>query len=230
MNSTFASEIIALLVGPKPTVLHAHASVLRPIEFFRVCIDGYFKEGETRCIELPEEDAQAMGILLQYLYSSPQSLPKEFYKVDNAGNTKPDDTYYASLVYLTANKYGYFPLVNAIMEACIDREKNFTVKVMYLEVLRNAGYESYPLYQFFLKKLCSDVKYHGWQNYMERRDPSFFEDLTTAPGSWLHLTKSLIVEDKNQPDTIMADSPRWQFLVDRTGYCLTKATRNNAVR
>lgn len=169
-----------------------------------------------------------MNIFLQYLYSSTNQLPKKNF--ERLGRTGPDDVQLAILTYITANKYVYFPLANAVMEVFMDRGEHITALVTHLEQLKAAGLENKPLHRFLLKKLCYDLKANGWEQYVPSRNASLWEDLMKAPELWLAITKSLSVKDKTAPVSYLGYGKRWQFLVDGKGDDLTEAAEYKAAR
>ena len=61
--------MITLLAGPTKRRFWAHKDILCTVPFFRACLDASFLETHTNIIELPEDDPDAVGSMVSYLYS-----------------------------------------------------------------------------------------------------------------------------------------------------------------
>ncbi|KAF8437750.1 hypothetical protein BGX38DRAFT_923521 [Terfezia claveryi] len=69
-NATFfESPMITLLAGPTKRRFWAHKDVLCTVPFFRSCLEASFLDTHTNVIELPEDDPDAVGAMVSFLYS-----------------------------------------------------------------------------------------------------------------------------------------------------------------
>ncbi|OAQ96163.1 hypothetical protein LLEC1_02112 [Akanthomyces lecanii] len=65
-----SSPVVTLLVGQDAqTVLTAHQALLSKSPYFEQVCQAFIEDGSARSIELPEEDYNAMGSFLEFLYT-----------------------------------------------------------------------------------------------------------------------------------------------------------------
>ncbi|KAL9110553.1 MAG: hypothetical protein Q9227_004911 [Pyrenula ochraceoflavens] len=82
---TFGTDIISVLVGPTKQEYRVHAKLICSVSpFFDRAIHGKFLESRTSTVELPEEDHEIFGLLLQRLYRG--SLPDQLVTVAEAAD------------------------------------------------------------------------------------------------------------------------------------------------
>jgi len=48
---------------------HVHESIICRVDFFRVALQGGFKEASTKLIKMPEDDPRAVACLVEFLYT-----------------------------------------------------------------------------------------------------------------------------------------------------------------
>ncbi|OAA71820.1 BTB/POZ fold domain containing protein [Akanthomyces lecanii RCEF 1005] len=74
-----SSPVVTLLVGQDAqTVLTAHQALLSKSPYFAQVCQAFIEDGSARSIELPEEDYNAMGSFLEFLYTGeyfPRKVP-----------------------------------------------------------------------------------------------------------------------------------------------------------
>ncbi|KJZ76480.1 hypothetical protein HIM_04209 [Hirsutella minnesotensis 3608] len=78
--SYLASPIVNLLIGTgeQQTLLAAHQALLVKSPFFEAACQGFVDDGSPRQIEMPDEDNDAVGGFLEYLYTGeyfPRKVP-----------------------------------------------------------------------------------------------------------------------------------------------------------
>lgn len=61
--------MITLLAGSTKRRFWAHKDVLCTVPFFRSCLEASFLDTHTNIIELPEDDPDAVGAMVSFLYS-----------------------------------------------------------------------------------------------------------------------------------------------------------------
>ncbi|KAG0650661.1 hypothetical protein D0Z07_2533 [Hyphodiscus hymeniophilus] len=62
------SAIIPVRVGPTAEVFSVHRDVLIKSEYFRMALDGEFREADDQAIDLPEEDPAIFSFVIAFLY------------------------------------------------------------------------------------------------------------------------------------------------------------------
>lgn len=75
-----ASPIVNLLIGhgDQQTLLAAHQALLTKSSFFETACQGFVDDGSPRQMELPDDDIEAVGSFLEFLYTGeyfPRKLP-----------------------------------------------------------------------------------------------------------------------------------------------------------
>lgn len=105
------------LVGADKATYHVHLSLLcNASSYFKAAFaEGRFQEGETRKIELPEDDASAVGGLVQWLYK--QSFPLASW---NTRKTANERFHQLARLNTLADKYDIPALTNAIIDRLWD--------------------------------------------------------------------------------------------------------------
>ncbi|KAF8469488.1 hypothetical protein BDZ91DRAFT_847413 [Kalaharituber pfeilii] len=68
-STFFESPMITLLAGPTRRRFWAHKDVLCTVPFFRDCLKTSFLDTHTNIIELPDDDPDAVGSMVSFLYS-----------------------------------------------------------------------------------------------------------------------------------------------------------------
>ncbi|KAI5799122.1 hypothetical protein DFH27DRAFT_611510 [Peziza echinospora] len=68
-STFFESPMITLLAGTSQRRYWAHKDVLCTVPFFRECLETSFLETHTNIIELPDDDPEAIGSMVSFLYS-----------------------------------------------------------------------------------------------------------------------------------------------------------------
>lgn len=61
--------MITLVTGPAKRRFSAHKDVLCTVPFFQSCLEASFLDAHTSSIELPDDDADAVGAMVSFLYS-----------------------------------------------------------------------------------------------------------------------------------------------------------------
>lgn len=65
--------MITLYIGQDRVKYHAHEDTLCQLPFFQAALQGQFKEAETKTIDMPEDDPDAVAALLEWLYTGKYS-------------------------------------------------------------------------------------------------------------------------------------------------------------
>ncbi|KGQ08110.1 hypothetical protein BBAD15_g6588 [Beauveria bassiana D1-5] len=109
-----ASPVVTLLVGQEAqTVLTAHQALLTKSPYFEQLCQSFIEDGSPRSIELPEEDYNAMGSFLEFLYTGeyfPRKVPGQ--RVLEHDPTAPgidddgDHLLRHARIYTIADKFG----------------------------------------------------------------------------------------------------------------------------
>ncbi|KAF3769462.1 hypothetical protein M406DRAFT_245725 [Cryphonectria parasitica EP155] len=91
------SPVVTLIVGSElnETTLTAHQSLLIQSPYFQVQCDNFSDDGSPRQLELPEEDMDAVGCFLEYLYTGeyfPKKLPGQRTLESDASIPEVDET------------------------------------------------------------------------------------------------------------------------------------------
>ena len=69
LRRLFRSEFVTLLVGKDKTVLRAHKDLLCvKSKFFEGCLEGNFSEAGHRIVSLPDDEIDAVGTFLIWVY------------------------------------------------------------------------------------------------------------------------------------------------------------------
>ncbi|KAM4057255.1 BTB/POZ domain-containing protein [Hirsutella rhossiliensis] len=114
-----ASPIVHLVVGQgeQQTMLAAHQALLVKSPFFDSACQSFVDDGSPRQIELPDEDIDAVGGFLEYLYTGeyfPKKLPGQRTLETDASLPAVDDSGDQLLkharIYTLAEKLGVSPL------------------------------------------------------------------------------------------------------------------------
>ncbi|POR32789.1 Uncharacterized protein TPAR_07014, partial [Tolypocladium paradoxum] len=117
--SYLSSPIVNLLVGQgeDQTVLSAHQALLAKSPYFEASCQGFVDDGSPRQIELPDEDINAVGSFLEFLYTGeyfPKKLPGQRVLESDPSLPAVDDSGTQLLkharLYTLAEKFGMSPL------------------------------------------------------------------------------------------------------------------------
>lgn len=117
--SYLASPIVTLLVGrdEEQTVLSAHQALLEKSPYLKVRCCDFVNDGSPRQIELPDDDVDAVGCFLEFLYTGeyfPKKLPGQRSLESDPSIPAVDDTGDQLLkharTYTLAVKLGIEPL------------------------------------------------------------------------------------------------------------------------
>lgn len=122
------SETFKLVVGLKKKEFTVHKKTLiTTSDFFKACCDGHdWKESNTKTIELPEEDPEAVSTYLSFLYTGELVVTKDALPTSAETSSKEErwqmwiDHYWPlfGLAFLS-DKFGDAALNNAVMDAMI---------------------------------------------------------------------------------------------------------------
>lgn len=113
----FKSTVRTILVGPDKTEYFVHKPALARAEagdFFNKVFTTGFKEQHTNCLELPEDDADAFGGFIEWLYRTcgPRPAPTNF------PGRGPDRLLQ---LYILAHKYMIIKLQDAVISEMYNR-------------------------------------------------------------------------------------------------------------
>ncbi|PHH69773.1 hypothetical protein CDD80_6508 [Ophiocordyceps camponoti-rufipedis] len=117
--SYLASPIVTLLVGrdEEQTVLSAHQALLEKSPYLKIRCFDFINDGSPRQIELPDDDVDAVGCFLEFLYTGeyfPKKLPGQRSLESDPSIPPVDDTGDQLLkharTYTLAVKLGIEPL------------------------------------------------------------------------------------------------------------------------
>lgn len=62
------SPVIFLQVGPTPVIFHAYEDIICRLPFFKAALHGGFREATDKVIAMPDDDADTVASLLEFLY------------------------------------------------------------------------------------------------------------------------------------------------------------------
>ena len=129
----FGNDIFTLYVGPEKQTFTAHSEVLsRSLVLKRMC-KGPFLESETKIINLPDDDADLIELMLDCLYASRYAkLDLNFMKkvCHKTGVSLPKEL---AELYIVAEKYQLEGIQHSIVVVYADMQiqlKNFTMFLM----------------------------------------------------------------------------------------------------
>lgn len=60
---------VTILAGIAPTEYHVSERILCTLPFFQACLQGQFNEASEKIIKMPDDDADAVAALLEFLYT-----------------------------------------------------------------------------------------------------------------------------------------------------------------
>lgn len=106
--------MVTIHVGYPPTEYIVHEEILKSVtesRFFQVVFTNGFKETETGVLELPKDDAQAIQMLLNWIYGTVMG----FIKCDKTGFFEALDASTIVKLYVLACKYTLNVLHDAII-------------------------------------------------------------------------------------------------------------------
>ncbi|KAJ9611775.1 hypothetical protein H2200_004959 [Cladophialophora chaetospira] len=192
-TSLYSSPIFKLIVGPDREVFTAHRAVLEKSYFFASC--AQFKEGETLEILLPEDKPEHMERIVAWLYTSQLEYHRPRVTSDDS---RPALIDLVSL-YIVADKYFVSGLQMKIKEMF---EKHFNLQGIdtafahhsFFSLLRAAGLSDpdlCPLTNLLLEKLATDLRRHGWNQYINEVDSGLAEELVEDPNLMVKLVQRL---------------------------------------
>ncbi|KAH7329502.1 hypothetical protein B0I35DRAFT_46404 [Stachybotrys elegans] len=112
--SYLSSPVVTLLIGKEePTVLTAHQALLLQSPYFQDACKGFIEDAAPRQIELPDDDIDAVGCFLEFLYTGeyfPRKLPGQRVLESHASIPTVDNTGEQLLkharIYTLAEKFG----------------------------------------------------------------------------------------------------------------------------
>ena len=181
-------------MGPDRQILSAHKSVLTKIDYFAKCLsDDRFVEGRSGKIELPEDNVDAWGDILHYLY------------IDKLESRSWDDTAAAAFqerciaTWILADKYCIEELCNASIDRLFYDYGANEIKVTDIVSLIDKGLGSSNLARVLIDRLAVEIRQVGWIRYIETRDPALHEDLQKHPACALELLQVIGMQDFKIP-------------------------------
>lgn len=101
-NSNLTSPIITICVGPEQRLFAGHEDVLCRSPFFQAACKGQFFESQSKRVNLPEESAEVLSSVLEYLYKGdyqPKLLHnkrKDTWELEGGGNGEPTIFHHAA--------------------------------------------------------------------------------------------------------------------------------------
>ncbi|KAI5360828.1 Putative BTB/POZ domain-containing protein [Septoria linicola] len=112
----FTSAVITVMAGKGNDidVFQVHEDLLHKSDFFRVALNGRWKEGQERKIELPEDDPDVAAAYIEWLYSNVVQL-----NIEGHAPEPGDEQYRLAKLYVFAEKIQDRSFPNAVMAAWI---------------------------------------------------------------------------------------------------------------
>ncbi|KIY03413.1 uncharacterized protein Z520_00104 [Fonsecaea multimorphosa CBS 102226] len=156
--STLTSPIVTLVVGREQRLFAAHEDVLCHSPYFAAALKGNFLDGDSKRVELPDEEPEILSCVLEFLYKGdyyPRLLhnkrrntwdledAQDLIKNGGRGNTAsticlPDaggDVLRDTVVYCAAEKYG----LEELKRLCL-RKQGLQSGIQVDVILRSARY------------------------------------------------------------------------------------------
>lgn len=123
-DSIFNSQVVTILVGPNKTQYFVHEQALARAEageFFNKIFTNGFKEEHTKCLELPEDDADAFRGFVAWLYSECVSPVAASGSTANFVARQGADPDRLLRIYILAHKYMITKLQDVVVSKMYDR-------------------------------------------------------------------------------------------------------------
>lgn len=130
--------MVTIRVGCPPTDFIIHEEILKSAtesRFFQVAFTNGFKETETGALELPEDDAQAVQVLLNWIYGTVMG----FVDCDKTGFFETLDAFNLVKLYVLACRY----TLNVLHDALITYLWNKSCSTCWLSMGLNGEILSY---------------------------------------------------------------------------------------
>ena len=143
---------MTLVVGETKTIFHVHEAELFEVSpVFKAAFGSVFKESSERKMILPEDDAELLNLMVEWLYSRRYDLPLR------TGDTIQNGARYMESIrlYVLADKYGVTSLKNYIVKVIFDTLKDGQVTRPNLDTVAYA-YQNTPQ-NSGIRKLLADL-------------------------------------------------------------------------
>ena len=200
-------SLVKLEVGVEKVIYYANENELCKLSFFRAALQGGFKESSEKIIRLPEDDPDAVAILIGYLYTGT-------YVAKESDLFEISQPYMEAILYVKvhvlAEKYGCEELSNTIRGEL--NTKNRLSDRMRLELWATIYRTSQPTSMLRIKNRLTCWRKDGalcqikrWQTQdaaefskICKEQPEFFYDLMllAARDVGLHTNDPYTSEDK----------------------------------
>lgn len=163
------SPIITLLIGPDKVELRAYEAILCRLPFFRAALQGHFKEASEKAITMPEDTAEIIGALIEFLYTGSYTYAfKPLDPLAHPSDIPISDVTQGSFhvaVYAVASKYECAALVTGALKCFTLVLKQLSgldvialLKVAYRKGLRLLEFEADADLQAFMRGLPKLVR------------------------------------------------------------------------
>ena len=143
---------MTLVVGETKTIFHVHEAELFEVSpVFKAAFGSVFKESSERKMILPEDDAELLNLMVEWLYSHHYDLPPR------TGDTIQNGARYmeSMRLYVLADKYGVTSLKNYIVKIIFDTLRDGQVTGPNLDTVAYA-YQNTPQ-NSGIRKLLADL-------------------------------------------------------------------------
>lgn len=60
---------VIIVAGVQSTEYHVSEAILCTLPFFKACLQGQFKEASEKTVKMPDDDADAVASLIEFLYT-----------------------------------------------------------------------------------------------------------------------------------------------------------------
>ena len=130
----FGSEVFTLYAGPGKQQFTAHSEILFKSPVLKRMCNGPFLENQTKVINLPDDDADIIELMLECLYSSHNAHSDlNFVKVicHEAGISFLKQL---AELYIVADKYQLSGIQTVIVDTLADKQIHFTNVTMFLMI------------------------------------------------------------------------------------------------
>lgn len=109
--------MITLNIGPDHVEFHAHEDTLCKLPFFQAALKGSFRESLAKSIDMPEDTAETVSALIEYLYTANYTYTYDSSTAEPHGRPAPNlaEGRYHIGVFVTAAKYDCGGLVAMAM-------------------------------------------------------------------------------------------------------------------
>ena len=193
-DGSYSSPVVVLLVGSRKKALFAHKDILAPVRFFGACLqpnrfaEGYATAGCPLQVTLPEDDPEAMGDVVHYLYTGRLELELK----EGVNDSEEIENTMQRLVnlYIAADKYQIEDLCNMIVDAVIRITRRYLTTSNWPEDLRIAGLGDSLLRKYLIQKLAYDIRSCG-MDVIEKDGMPIRADLRRYPETGLDVLEEL---------------------------------------